>query len=186
MENMPELHDGRPYIIRQVQSVDYENGKYDQVHSWLHEIEEFLALRFTPEDLESNRAFWLRHVDTQDEKSHIIIGAFLDGELIGQSNLSYPGETGHSPGRHVGVWGLAVRKEFHNQGVGQALLEAIESLARNLRLHKLATEFVDNNQPAKALYLRKMGYEVEGRKKDHYLHDSGEFMDKLVIGKILD
>ncbi|HMF30969.1 MAG TPA: GNAT family N-acetyltransferase [Candidatus Lokiarchaeia archaeon] len=183
---MPELHDSRSYTIRQVRREDYEDGKYDEVHAWLREIEEFLAIRFEPEDLESNRIFWMRNVDTQDEKSHIILGAFLDDELIGQTDLGYPGETGRSPGRHVGAWGLAVKKEFHNQGVGQALLEAIEALARDLGLHKLAAEVVDNNEPAKALYLRKMGYEVEGRKKEHFLHDSGEFMDMLVIGKILD
>jgi RimJ/RimL family protein N-acetyltransferase len=128
----------------------------------------------------------LRNVDSQDEKSHIILGAFLEGELIGQSDLGYPGETGRSPMRHVGVWGISVKKEFHNQGVGYALLQAIEDLARTLGLHKLAAEVVEKNEPAKALYLRKLGYEVEGQKKEHFLHDSGEYMDMLVIGKILD
>ena len=182
---MPELRDGRSYDIRQVRREDYESSKYDEVHAWLGEIEEFLAIRFTPEDLESNRAFWMRNVETQDETSHVILGAFLNDVVIGQADLGFPGETGRSPMRHVGVWGLAVKKEFHNQGVGFALLTAIEELARHLGLHKLAAEVVDHNEPAKALYLRKLGYVVEGCKKEHFLHDSGEYMDLLVIGKIL-
>lgn len=183
--DMPELQDGTPYEIRQVRREDYEGDKYDKVHAWLGEVDEFLAIKFGPEDVELNRVSWLQQVGTQDEKTHVILGALLGEEVIGQADLRIFSVAGHNRMHHVGEWGLAVKKEYHNQGIGTTLLQAIEDLGHYLGLHKLAAEVVDDNERAKTLYLNKFGYEVEGRKREHFLHDTGEYLDLLVIGKFL-
>ena len=43
---MPKLRDGTPYEIRQVRVSDYEGGRYDRLHEWLGEVDEFLFIKF--------------------------------------------------------------------------------------------------------------------------------------------
>ncbi len=182
---MPKLRDGTPYEIRQVRVSDYEGGRYDRLHEWLGEVDEFLFSKFDPVDLERNRAFWINEVKNQSDTSHIILGAFLGGELIGQADLGLSKE-GHHRGKNTGGWGVSVKKDYHNQGVGYELLLEIERVARRLGLHKLEAGVVARNEPAKALYLRKLGYQVEGRLRDHFIFENNEYVDELEIGKILD
>ncbi|MBN2150378.1 MAG: GNAT family N-acetyltransferase [Candidatus Lokiarchaeota archaeon] len=179
------LRDGTPYEIRQVQVSDYEGGRYERIHEWLGEVDEFLFIEFDPGDLERNRKSWIEQVRDQGDTSHIIIAAFLNGEIIGQANLGLSRE-GHHRARNTGGWGVSVKKAYHNQGVGYQLLLEIERVARRLGLHKLEASVVERNEPAKALYLRKLGYQVEGRLREHFILDGGEYADELNIGKILD
>ena len=58
--------------------------------------------------------------------------------------------------------------------------------ARETGLHKLGVEVSAPNEAAKALYIQKLGYVVEGTKRDAFRLDSGEYADLLVLGKILD
>ncbi len=182
---MPVLRDGTPYEIRQVRASDYEEGHYERIHEWLGEVDAFLFIKFDPGDLERNRKFWIDEVKNQSDTRHIIIAAFLQGEIIGQADLGLSRE-GHHKARNTGGWGVSVKKAYHNQCVGYELLLEIERIARRLGLHKLEASVVERNEPAKALYLRKLGYQVEGRLRDHFILDNGEYVDELNIGKILD
>ncbi len=182
---MPVLQDGTPYEIRQVNVSDYEGGRYDRIHEWLGEVDEFLFANFDPEHLEKHRTFWIDQVRSQSDTSHIIIAAFLRGEIIGQSDLGLSRECDHK-GRNTGGWGVSVKKAYHNQGVGYELLLEVERIARRLGLHKLEASVVERNEPAKALYLRKLGYQIEGRLRDHFILDNNEYADELNIGKIID
>nr|MDO8086503.1 GNAT family N-acetyltransferase [Candidatus Sigynarchaeum springense] len=182
---MPALRDGTPYEIRQVRVSDYEGGRNERIHEWLGDVDQFLFIKFDPGDLERNRKFWIDEVRNQRDTSHIIIAAFLNGEIIGQADLRLNKE-GHHRARNTGGWGVSVKKAYHNQGVGYQLLLEIERIARRLGLHKLEASVVEHNEPAKALYLRKLGYQVEGRLRDHLILDNDEYVDELDIGKILN
>jgi RimJ/RimL family protein N-acetyltransferase len=182
---MPVLRDGTPYEIRQVRVSDYEEGRYDRLHEWLGEVDAFLFSKFDPGDLERNRAIWMDEVKNQSDTRRIIIAAFLNGEMIGQADLGLSRE-GHHRGRNTGGWGVSVKKAYHNQGVGYELLLEVERIARRLGLHKLEAGVVARNEPAKALYLRKLGYQIEGRLRDHFIFENNEYVDELEIGKILD
>ncbi len=179
------LRDGTPYEIRQVKVSDYEGGRYERIHEWLGEVDAFLFIKFVPGDLERNRKFWIDEVRNQSDTRHIIIASFLKGEIIGQADLGLSRD-GHHKARNTGGWGISIKKEYHNQGVGYQMLLEIERIARRLSLHKLEASVVERNEPAKALYLRKLGYQVEGRLRDHFILDNNEYADELNIGKILD
>ncbi len=109
----------------------------------------------------------------------------MRNEIIGQANLSYIRQKSNSRLKHGGSWGIVVRKEWQNQGVGKALLLAIEEKARALGLRRLTAEMAAPNEAAKALYIQKLGYAIEGTKREAFLLDSGEFVDILVLGKLL-
>lgn len=66
------------------------------------------------------------------------------------------------------------------------MLEIIEQIALSKGLKKLEAEFMDGNKAAENLYLRKMNYTIEGRKRMAISTDNGKYIDSVCIGKILD
>ncbi len=183
---MPTLKDGARYEIRQVQPNDVKKDKYFHLHEWIGKVDQFLGTHFTPGEIKARQKAFLKLVQKQEDGNFFIVGAFLGVEMIGQASLGYMRPKSNSRLKHVGSWGIVVRQEYQNQGIGKELLRSIEKRAREKGLHKLSVEVAEPNEAAKALYMQKLGYVVEGRKKDAFRLDSGEYADILVLGKILD
>jgi ribosomal protein S18 acetylase RimI-like enzyme len=82
------------------------------------------------------------------EDAHIL-GAFLDGELVGTAGFSI--QQGQ-PNAHKGrPFGMYVRSSLRNLGVGRLLLNAVLEVARqNVELIQLSV--VRENRPARRLY----------------------------------
>ncbi len=87
---------------------------------------------------------------------------------------------------HIGTWGIVIHPNFQNQGLGAKLLTLLENVAKQRGLKKLEAEYYDQNRSAEILYLEKMKYTVEGRKKKTGLLSNGTYTDKILIGKIID
>lgn len=82
-----------------------------------------------------------------------------DGRLVGLCTIH--GHDRHVEDRHVGVLGIAVRREFRRRGVGHALVGAAVEASRG-RFEVLQLSVIDANTGAQRLYERH-GFEPCGR-----------------------
>jgi len=174
------LKDGRKVIIKKLTIEDYKkDNNYEFVHSWINQVNKYLNAEFNKEDLERDKKEWYKYLSTTDE---IAIGAIYDGKIIGTASLRLNLKSKKT--RHVGDWGIAIHPDFHNNGLGMELLTIIEKIAEEKGLIKLEADFYDGNKSAETLYLKKLNYKIEGRRKYAILLKDGTYVDKICIGKI--
>ncbi len=86
--------------------------------------------------------------------------------------------------RHSLSVALGLRQSWVGQGVGRALLEALEDWARSRSLHRLELTVDLRNPRAIALYER-LGFEREGIKR-HSRKIDGKYLDELYMSKLLE
>ncbi|WP_316570669.1 GNAT family N-acetyltransferase [Neobacillus sp. YIM B06451] len=161
------MNDGTELILREAAAVDAEAVlKYTQ---------EILAdspyLMTTPEEFTqtaSQQKEWL--VRMAEDPNKIAIIAESNGMIIGFLDF-------HNGNRvrnmHQGAFGMSVKREYRNKGVGKALLNALlEWAERNPLIEKTTLEVFADNANAIALY-KKMGFEMEGIKRKAAKTDAG-------------
>ncbi|BCB03546.1 GNAT family N-acetyltransferase [Bacillus sp. KH172YL63] len=86
--------------------------------------------------------------------------AEIDGVVVGLCGLTQ----GLGRRAHTGTLFLFIDEQYHNRGIGTALIHHAIDLADNwLMLERIELTVIDANQRAKALYER-LGFEVEGFK----------------------
>ena len=78
---------------------------------------------------------------------------------------------------------IGILKEYRGQGIGTRLFEKLEEWAIERKIRRLELTTVTQNVAGVALY-KKMGFEVEGTKKDSLLID-GEFVDEYYMAKLV-
>lgn len=78
---------------------------------------------------------------------------------------------------------VGILKEFRGKGVGVNLFIELEKWALTHKIHRLELTVVTRNVAGLALY-QKMGFEIEGTKRDSLLID-GEFVDEYYMSKLL-
>jgi len=178
-----KLKDGRKVIIKRLRREDYEkDNNYKFVHDWLRSVNTFLGLEFNEKDIKQDEKFLYDHLS--NEEGVIFIGATINGKIIGSSSLEM--KVNNAKMKHVGEWGIAIHPDFHNQGIGSKLLATLEKIALERGIKKLEAEFFEGNENARRLYIDKLHYNIEGRRKFSGLLKGGKFVDKILIGKILD
>ena len=178
-----ELKDGRVVEIKILTKEDYENNNnYEFVHTWHREVNTYLNFDFDKENLERDRKIWFEDFIESDKE--IVIGALFDRKIIGSTALRLNLEV--KKRAHVGEWGIAIHPDFHNQGLGKRLLKILEDIAKDKGLKKLEADYYAGNLSAEHLYLKKMGYEIEGQRKFAALLKNGTYTERISIGKIID
>jgi RimJ/RimL family protein N-acetyltransferase len=103
------------------------------------------------------------------------------GEIVGRLAVA---RDPHPASPHVADLGLMVAATHRGRGIGSALLAAAEDWARSAGITKLELHVFSHNQPAIRLY-EKLGYEREGYRRRHYRRPSGEFVDAILMAKLL-
>jgi RimJ/RimL family protein N-acetyltransferase len=78
---------------------------------------------------------------------------------------------------------VGILKDSRGKGVGTKLFEELEKWALIQKIHRLELTVVTRNVAGLALY-QKMGFEIEGTKRDSLLID-GEFVDEYYMSKLL-
>ncbi|UOQ85775.1 GNAT family N-acetyltransferase [Gracilibacillus salinarum] len=78
---------------------------------------------------------------------------------------------------------IGVLNKFRAQGIGSLLINKLVEWANEHAIHRLELTVVTKNKHAISLY-EKMGFEVEGTKKDS-LRINGEFIDEYYMAKLL-
>ncbi|MBE9076658.1 GNAT family N-acetyltransferase [Romeria aff. gracilis LEGE 07310] len=86
--------------------------------------------------------------------------------------------------QHVGCIGMAVRDDFHGQGIGSELLKEVVEIADGwLNLKRLELTVYVDNAPAIHLY-QKFGFLIEGTLKK-YAFREGRFVDAFTMARII-
>ena len=84
---------------------------------------------------------------------------------------------------HRAAIALGVHSKSRGKGVGTQLFEYVISWAKQQSLHRLELTVIEHNEQAIHLY-RKMGFEVEGIKKDSLLIND-QYVNELYMSKML-
>ncbi|WP_413303386.1 GNAT family N-acetyltransferase [Bacillus sp. 1P10SD] len=103
-----------------------------------------------------------------------------DGELIGYM-FAIGGTAKRN--KHSVYIVIGILKDYRGQGIGTRLFEKLEDWAVERNFRRLELTTVTRNVAGVALY-KKMGFEVEGIKKDSLIID-GEFVDEYYMAKLL-
>ena len=86
--------------------------------------------------------------------------------------------------QHVAGIGIAVRDDYHGQGIGsQLLIEALKIADDWLNLSRIELMVYVDNEPAIALY-KKFGFETEGTLKK-YAFRAGKYVDAYTMARIV-
>ena len=84
---------------------------------------------------------------------------------------------------HVGQIGMSVHDDYHNQGIGSQMMEAVLDLADNwLNLKRLELEVYVDNKSAIHLY-EKYGFVIEGTLRKYAFRD-GDYVDTYAMARI--
>ncbi len=149
---------------------------------WLDdpEIYQFLEVRFTEQTVDSVR----RHVaQLNASEDTLFLGIFLNngGTHIGNIKLGPI-----NPYHHWAPIGIIVgAREHWGKGFASDAIEALSAYAfGTLNLHRLWAGCYSANEGSRRAFLR-VGYEEEGRLRDHWLCD-GEWQDDVLLGLVND
>ena len=85
---------------------------------------------------------------------------------------------------HRASLGISVLKEFWGLGIGTALMNEAESIARGWGIKQLELEFVEGNSRARALY-EKCGFRIAGIHPDAFLMPDGSLRNEYLMIKKL-
>ncbi len=85
--------------------------------------------------------------------------------------------------RHSVYVAIGIHKGERGKGIGTKLFLALEKWAKEKKLHRIELTVLEHNKAAIALYI-KMGFEVEGIKRDSLLID-GKYVNELYMSKLL-
>ncbi|WP_281250326.1 GNAT family N-acetyltransferase [Virgibacillus siamensis] len=117
----------------------------------------------------------------QNERETIIV-AEIHGEVVGWISF-------HSPDRkrmaHTGAFGMMIRKECRNMGIGKLLVQALLDWAEaNPFIEKVCLGVFSTNHRAIALY-KRMGFVEEGRKVNEFKLNENEYADDILMYKFV-
>ncbi len=152
-----QLKDGRKALIRSPRDEDIQ-GMLDYLCISAGETDFILrypeeCAKFTPE---GEKALFDRMNNSDNE---VMLVCLVEGKVAGNCQITW------SKGiktRHRAQVGIALLREFWNQGIGTKLLgELIHIAEKNKNILQIELDFVEGNSRARALY-EKMGFRITG------------------------
>lgn len=85
--------------------------------------------------------------------------------------------------KHSAYLVIGIKENFRGKGIGCRLFGELFEWAKGIGLHRLELTVITENQAAIALY-KKMGFEIEGTKKNSLIID-GQYIDEYYMSKFL-
>lgn len=105
----------------------------------------------------------------------------IDGEVVGSSNVN---RKDREPTQHVGNFGIGLKQDFREKGLGKKLSQIVLKEARKeLDLEIIKLKAYENNEVAISLY-KELGFEEVGRLNNGVKRD-GKYIDLLIFEKKL-
>lgn len=78
---------------------------------------------------------------------------------------------------------IGIHQDVRGKGIGTALFQHAEQWAKKCQIHRLELTVMKNNVAAIPLY-QKMGFDIEGTKRDSLLVD-GQYIDEFYMSKLI-
>jgi len=167
-----KLKDGRTVLIREFRIEDKER-LIEMCESLSDEAVRWGLPPYTRERIERG---WLSNL-----QNLIAIVAFYRGKVVGHAQIfKFP----HSRRKGTGDLVIYLHQDFHNIGLGTAMLTKLIELAKKEKMRRIGLSVVVDNKRAVSLY-QKFGFKIEGVMKDAYFGEDGRYHDELVMGLIL-
>jgi RimJ/RimL family protein N-acetyltransferase len=163
--------------VRQIKAEDAE--KYMKLYSKLDEETNFRLYEPGERNISLNEQAAEIESMINDGNSAIIVAE--DGE----EPVGYLSAFSRSQNRvrHIVTIGIAILQSHVGMGIGTMLFKEMEVWAKEHNKHRLELTVMENNPSAYALY-RKMGFEVEGTKKDSLFID-GKYINDIYMSKLI-
>lgn len=143
--------------------------------------EESGNMLFDPGERKIDPASFAKFIDAinENEKSGIFV-AEEDEEILGYliAQNEKPKRIAHRAYIVVGV-----HSDSRGKGIGKALFVHMLEWAEKVHLHRIDLTVIAKNDAAIALY-KKMGFEIEGIKRDSLFIDD-EYVDEFYMSKLL-
>ena len=106
----------------------------------------------------------------------------VDGHIAGNCHLSFNTRV---KTRHSCSVAIALRKAYWGNGIGTAMFQAMETLARQREgVLQMTLEFIEGNIRARALY-EKMGFRIVGLHPDAIRQEDGTMGALYIMQKKL-
>jgi ribosomal protein S18 acetylase RimI-like enzyme len=139
----------------------------------------FISFQGEEIGLEEERAYLNTQLKRTERHEEVRLYAWCDGRLVASSGIGLKAAVC----AHVGVFGIAVARDFRGRGIGSLLMKTVlEEAEREIPTLRLVTLAVFGNNPhARALYER-FGFEEYGRLPGGILH-RGEYVDDVLMQK---
>ena len=175
------LKDGRRAILRspapKADAADLVQYLYDTAADTPFVLRTPEEIRYTVEGEER----FLQNV--ADSPNDCMILCEVDGRIAGNCHLSFYPQIKR---RHACTVAIALRKAYWGLvGIGTAMFEAMESLARQREgVLQMELEFVEGNVRARGLY-EKMGFRIVGVHPDAIRQADGKLYDLVIMQKKL-
>ncbi|MGC9346130.1 MAG: GNAT family N-acetyltransferase [Candidatus Bathyarchaeales archaeon] len=167
-----KLKDGRTVLIREFQMEDKEK-LFEMYESLSAESLRWAMPPYTRERIERG---WMSNL-----QNLIAIVALYKDRIVGHAQIfKFP----HSRRKGTGDLVIYLHQDFHNVGLGTAMLTKLLELAKNEGLHRVGLHVIADNEQAVHLY-QKFGFEIEGVMRDSYFGEDGKYHDEFVMGLIL-
>ena len=163
-------------IIRPAESEDAK-----QLVNLIEQVESSGFMLFEPGERKISDEQMKKRIDSvKEEKSSAILIAEDNGVIVG-----YMFVIGGNPMRtkHSVYIAIGVAESERGKGIGVKLFEALEEWANQQSIHRLELTVMSYNTAGIALY-KKMGFEIEGTKRDSLLID-GKYVDEYYMSKLL-
>ena len=166
-----KLKDGRSVLIREFRLEDKE--KFIEMYESLsNEAVRWGMPPYNKEVIER----WLSNL-----QNLIVLIALYSDKIVGHAQIY---KLPHSRRKGTGDLVIYLHQDFHNVGMGTAMLSKLIDLAKKEGSHRIGLTVVADNKPAINLY-KKFCFKIEGAKKDAYFGEDGKYHDELVMGLIL-
>lgn len=163
--------------VRHIKVEDAE--KYMNLYSKLDDETDFRL--YEPNERKISISQQIKEIEflIGNDNSTIIVAQ--DGDLL----VGYLSAYGRSQTRirHIVNIGIAILQSHRGQGIGTLLFKEVEAWAKKHNKHRLELTVMENNPHAYGLY-RKMGFEVEGLKKDSMFID-GKYINDIYMSKLI-
>lgn len=155
LERVLPLHDGSTVLLRPVRPEDAEAQKrfvarlsdltlYRRFHAPIRELSPERLVRFTQIDYDREMAFVAIDIDEEDGSEEI--------RAFGQYNRVVDGDDAE--------FGIAVEDAWQGRGLGFAMMEAIESCARDRHVSRINGFVLADNDAMRAMMVAR-GYHLE-------------------------
>ncbi len=174
------LKDGRTGILR---SPDPKADAADLVQYLYDTAADTPFVLRTPEEIrytvEGEERFLQNVVDSHDD---CMILCEVDGRIAGNCHLSF---NRRIKTRHSCSVAIALRKAYWGNGIGTAMFEAMEALARQREgVIQMDLEFIEGNSRARGLY-EKTGFHIVGLHPDAIRQEDGTMCALYIMQKKL-
>lgn len=112
----------------------------------------------------------------------LMLNAYVDGRLIGNGSFEAVADAGRM--RHRASVGIALIREFCDQGIGRLLMEILLEQAKACGFEIMELEVFSNNGRAVHLY-QKLGFTECGVMKNAVKYADGTYTDLILMQKNL-